>query len=186
MELPTVVQEKLIELHDENNQLKVIEQKNTSCHRLEEQIEVLATSLQSANRLNTPTKPERLQEERDDAVFELQRAAHRIAALEEERNDYAERAEAASSEARDMARHNKELREQLHDLEAELVASRTNTNVANRGNSMFAEFAEERVRLEGDLKLLYCKYSALRKENCQLANELDEARLLALRRGRRE
>ncbi|PIO71217.1 hypothetical protein TELCIR_06890, partial [Teladorsagia circumcincta] len=89
---------------------------------------------------------EKLQEERDDAVFELQRATHRIAALEEERNDYAERAEAASSEARDMARHNKvlaieslELREQLHELEAELVASRTNSNIANRGNSMFAE-----------------------------------------------
>ncbi|KAK6034195.1 hypothetical protein COOONC_28302 [Cooperia oncophora] len=260
MELPAVVREKLIELDDENNQLKqevqrlntklssrdeilneleeeniqlrnhmkqdhsdeskisalqqkiviletTIEEKISDSYRLAAQIEVLTTSLNSANAeiselrraesrpvcedsvIQEPSSSadlERLQEEKDDAVFELQKAMHRIAALETERNDYAERAEAASLEARDMARHNKELREQLHELEAELVVSRTNAKVANRGNSMFAEFAEERVRLEADLKLLYCKYNTLRKENCQLANELDEARLLALRRGRGE
>ncbi|RCN50706.1 hypothetical protein ANCCAN_03319 [Ancylostoma caninum] len=85
-----------------------------------------------------------------------------------------------------MARHLKEHREQLHEMEAELAASRSNVNIANRGNSMFAEFAEERVRLEADMKALFSKYEAVRKQNYQLSNELDEARLLALRRTRRE
>ncbi|KIH69646.1 hypothetical protein ANCDUO_00022 [Ancylostoma duodenale] len=71
-------------------------------------------------------------------------------------------------------------------MEAELAASRSNVNIANRGNSMFAEFAEERVRLEADMKALFSKYEAVRKQNYQLSNELDEARLLALRRTRRE
>ncbi|XGW04336.1 hypothetical protein V3C99_015473 [Haemonchus contortus] len=195
------LQQKIISLET------TIEEKTLSSCRMAEQIKALTASLNSANseiselrKVDSGGIPEetillepsnnadleRIQEERDDAVFELQRATHRIAALEAEKNDYADRAEAASTEARDMARHNKDLREQLHELEAEVAASRTNTGIASRGNSMFAEFAEERLKLEDDLKELYHKYNALRKENSQLANELDEARLLALRRGRRE
>ncbi|KAK5978859.1 hypothetical protein GCK32_007097 [Trichostrongylus colubriformis] len=205
MDLPAVVQEKLIELDDENNQLKIevqrlnakLSSRDEILNELEEENLQLRTRAKQVHtgdpritalqqRIADQEATERLQEEKDDAIFELQRATHRIAALETERDDCTERAEAASLEARDMARHNKELREKLHELEAELMASRANASIANRGNSMFAEFAEERVRLEADLKLLYCKYSALRKENSQLANELDEARLLALRRGRKE
>lgn len=48
------------------------------------------------------------------------------------------------------------------------------------------KFAEERLRLEADMKLLFSKYEAVRKQNYQLSNELDEARLLALRRTRSE
>lgn len=261
MELPDVVKEKLLELDEENNRLKVevqrlqarlaskdeilndleeenvqlrnsrskrspencrntameqtiaelnekLDEKRSECLRLTEQLRGTRASLDTANVeirelrsaraalededeqcVAAPPNNEdldRLQEEKDDAIFELQRATHRMAALETERDDYAERAEAACAEAREMARHLKELREQLHVLEAELAASRSNVGVANRGNSMFAEFAEERVRLENDLKTLFSKYEAVRKENYQLSNELDEARLLALRRGRSE
>ncbi|KAL6740860.1 hypothetical protein Aduo_014171 [Ancylostoma duodenale] len=260
MELPDVVKEKLIELDDENNQLRsevlklratitnkdeilneleeenvqlretkqkdssesskcayleqtvtslkvTLEEKNREICKMAGEIEALASSLSSAQaeidelrRSRTPISPEqsvvfepsnctemiRLQEERDDVIFELQRANNRINALESERDDLIERAEAANAEAREMARHLKEHREQLHEMEAELAASRSNVNIANRGNSMFAEFAEERVRLEADMKALFSKYEAVRKQNYQLSNELDEARLLALRRTRRE
>ncbi|VDK49544.1 unnamed protein product, partial [Cylicostephanus goldi] len=128
----------------------------------------------------------RLQEEKDDVLFELQEAKKRILELESERDDLMERAEAANAEARDMARHLKEIREQMHELETELATSRTNLNIANRGNSMFAEFAEERLKLEADMKALFAKYEAVRKQNYDLSNELDEARLLALRRTRSE
>ncbi|VDM70873.1 unnamed protein product [Strongylus vulgaris] len=171
------------------------------------EIEALTASLISAQseidelrRARTPLSPEkslivepsnkeeliRLQEEKDDALFALQQANQRISDLESEREDLTERAEAANAEARDMARHSKELREQVHELEAELATSRSNVGVANRGNSMFAEFAEERLKLEADMKSLYAKYEAVRKQNYQLSNELDEARLLALRRTRSE
>ncbi|EYC06926.1 hypothetical protein Y032_0073g777 [Ancylostoma ceylanicum] len=260
MELPDVVKEKLVELDDQNNQLRsevirlratvankdeilneleeenvqlrktrqndssetskcayleqtvtslkvALEEKNRDIGKMVEQIEALTGSLSSAQaeiaelqRARTPISPERsvisepsncgemirLQEERDDAIFELQRANYRVSALESERDDLIERAEAANAEAREMARHLKEQREQLHEMEAELAASRNNVSIANRGNSMFAEFAEERVRLEADMKALFSKYEAVRKQNYQLSNELDEARLLALRRTRSE
>ncbi|ETN84349.1 hypothetical protein NECAME_06911 [Necator americanus] len=272
MELPDVVKEKLIELDDENKQLRaevcrlratitnkdailneleeenvqlreakqnetsgcskcanleltvtnlnlILDEKNRECCKMEERIEVLTTSLTSSQdeidelrRARTPLSPEqstisepanndemmRVQEERDDALFELEKAKYRINALEQERDDLGDRADAANAEIRDMTRHLKELREQLHGMEAELAASRNSVSIANRGNSMFAEvvyelpivlfvkFAEERVRLEADMKSLFSKYEAVRMQNYQLSNELDEARLLALRRTRNE
>ncbi|VDL79353.1 unnamed protein product [Nippostrongylus brasiliensis] len=259
MELPEIVKEKLIELDEENNQLRAelkrcqaklaskdeianeleeeniqlrnrlktqpqensrnpilertvadlnsqLEEKTRECTHLSKRVEELMTSLQSANteidelrRSATPIDADeslkvmthsidlvRIQEERDDAVFELQRATIRISALEAERNDLEERAEAAATEARDLGRHLKELREQMHIMESELAASRNAVGVAQRGNSMFAEFAEERLKLEADLKTLFAKYETVRKENYMLVNELDEARLLALRRRRTE
>ncbi|WKY09147.1 hypothetical protein Q1695_001925 [Nippostrongylus brasiliensis] len=259
MELPEIVKEKLIELDEENNQLRAelkrcqaklaskdeianeleeeniqlrnrlktqpqensrnpilertvadlnsqLEEKTRECTHLSKRVEELMASLQSANteidelrRSATPIDADeslkvmthsidlvRIQEERDDAVFELQRATIRISALEAERNDLEERAEAAATEARDLGRHLKELREQMHIMESELAASRNAVGVAQRGNSMFAEFAEERLKLEADLKTLFAKYETVRKENYMLVNELDEARLLALRRRRTE
>ncbi|KJH50442.1 hypothetical protein DICVIV_03372 [Dictyocaulus viviparus] len=257
MDLPDLVKDRLVELDEENNQLKAevkrlrdrlatndeilteLEEENvqlrkcqqldslenTKCSVLEqtildlkktekdressnmlEQIATLNAALNSAQseiaemrRARTPICAEEdvvlpsesvdvahLQEEMHEALYELEKAKNQITALVLERDDCAERADAAANEAQEMARHLKEMREQLHQMEMELTMSRTNISIANKGNSMFAEFVDERIKLEADLKLLYSKYQIVRKENYQLSNELDEARLLALRRNRRE
>ncbi|VDM63930.1 unnamed protein product [Angiostrongylus costaricensis] len=124
----------------------------------------------------------RLQEERDIAMFELQSAKYQISALEFERNDNAERADALAVEAQELRKQLKELREQLHQIESERMESVINIGISKRGNSMFAEdsnFAEERLKLESDFKLLYSRYLLVSKENCRLYGELDEARLFA-------
>ncbi|EPB69090.1 protein tyrosine kinase [Ancylostoma ceylanicum] len=252
MELPDVVKEKLVELDDQNNQLRsevirlratvankdeilneleeenvqlrktrqndssetskcayleqtvtslkvALEEKNRDIGKMVEQIEALTGSLSSAQaeiaelqRARTPISPERsvisepsncgemirLQEERDDAIFELQRANYRVSALESERDDLIERAEAANAEAREMARHLKEQREQLHEMEAELAASRNNVSIANRGNSMFAEatgrcrcqeLSPELVQLRGRVQTLEARLSQAKNELIDMA-----------------
>lgn len=83
--------------------------------------------------------------------------------MERERDDYAKRAEAAYAEGYEMYSELKELREQLHILEAELAASRSNVSMANQGTR--DEFAEERVRLANDLKMVQSNYEAVHKKN---------------------
>ncbi|CAJ0610345.1 unnamed protein product [Cylicocyclus nassatus] len=222
MELPDVVKEKLIELDDENNQLKAevkrlrasiinkdeilneleeeniqllaanqkfssvdakcvqleqtivslrvtLEEKTRDSYNLMHEVETLTASLVSARseidelrRSSTPPSTEenivepsnkeelmRMQKEKDDALFELQEAKKRILELESEREDLIEREEAANAEARDMARHLKETREQMQELETELATFRTNINIVNRGNSMFVEVCSA-LRNESD------------------------------------
>ncbi|VDM55755.1 unnamed protein product [Angiostrongylus costaricensis] len=82
-----------------------------------------------------------------------------------------------------------ELREQLHQIESERMESVINIGISKRGNSMFAEdsnFAEERLKLESDFKLLYSRYLLVSEENCRLYGEFDEARLFASRQSGNE
>uniref|UniRef100_A0A0K0DHC5 Uncharacterized protein n=1 Tax=Angiostrongylus cantonensis TaxID=6313 RepID=A0A0K0DHC5_ANGCA len=182
-----------------------LEQYTVDSCRMSEEIATLNASLDSARaeidelrRARTMISPNestfnisfdsstmnRLQEERDIAMFELQSAKYQISALELERNDNAERADAFAVEAQELRKQLKELREQLHQIESERMESVVNIGISKRGNSMFAEdsnFAEERLKLEADFKLLYSRYLLVSKENCRLYGELDEARLLASR-----
>uniref|UniRef100_A0A1I7WYW5 HOOK domain-containing protein n=1 Tax=Heterorhabditis bacteriophora TaxID=37862 RepID=A0A1I7WYW5_HETBA len=115
------------------------------------------TPISESTRVSEPSVSEelgRLQDERDEAVFECQRVTYRLRAVEVERDENAERADAAIDEARELGRHLK--------------------------------FVDERKRLENDLKTLFARCEKLRRENNQMASELDEARLVALRREGRE
>ncbi|KAJ1352479.1 hypothetical protein KIN20_008821 [Parelaphostrongylus tenuis] len=245
MDLPDIVKERLIELEEDNNQLKAdlkrqrdkcdvteamlleleqevqrlsdsqkenrfrcakcplveqtiqslkceLEEKSIDSSRMSREIENLSALLNAAReeidelrRARTPISADQsftntssdssklilLKEERDDAIYELETAKRQISALESEKKDYAEREEALVAEAQELRRHLKEAREQLSQNEAERMASLGNIGIANRGNSMFAEFAEERVKLETDMKSLYSKYLAVRRENCRLSND---------------
>ncbi|CAG9534656.1 unnamed protein product [Cercopithifilaria johnstoni] len=76
-----------------------------------------------------------------------------------------------------------ELKNQCNELTSELNEYRSKTKIAKRGNSMFFEFVDERVKLEKDLLKLKCQndFFASQKEAYELElNELRHELMLAL------
>uniref|UniRef100_A0A0R3S124 GRIP domain-containing protein n=1 Tax=Elaeophora elaphi TaxID=1147741 RepID=A0A0R3S124_9BILA len=76
-----------------------------------------------------------------------------------------------------------ELKNRCNELTSELNEYRSKTKIAKRGNSMFYEFVDERVKLEKDLLKLKCQndFFASQKEAYELElNELRHELMLAL------
>ncbi|EFO24066.2 hypothetical protein LOAG_04421 [Loa loa] len=76
-----------------------------------------------------------------------------------------------------------ELKNRCNELTSELNEYRSKTKIAKRGNSMFFEFVDERVKLEKDLLKLKCQndFFASQKEAYELElNELRHELMLAL------
>ncbi|VIO89892.1 Hypothetical 71.3 kDa protein in SCM4-MUP1 intergenic region, putative [Brugia malayi] len=76
-----------------------------------------------------------------------------------------------------------ELKNRCNELTSELNEYRSKTKIAKRGNSMFFEFVDERVKLEKDLLKLKCQndFFASQKEAYELElNELRNELMLAL------
>lgn len=70
----------------------------------------------------------------------------------------------------------KELRQRCNDLTCELNDYRSGSKVAKKGNSMFFEFVDERVKLEKDLLKLKARNDFLVSQKEAYERELDEVR----------
>ncbi|CAI4233026.1 unnamed protein product [Auanema sp. JU1783] len=165
----------------------------TKCKQLEDALKEQSDVQEIYRPIRTPTPPPlrniedeeeyiRLREELDDTKIDLSCCIEKLRYSEEEHSQTKRLVEDLYEEIKELQRSLKEMREEKAELEAKLCETENNLPFASKGNSMFGEFVHERKVLEADLKKLFNQCEGLKKENYNLTNELEEARLLALRR----
>ncbi|MCP9265003.1 BMA-SPDL-1 [Dirofilaria immitis] len=140
-------------------------------------------SLSDSERAKLNGKMAELELERNLMLDEISQLQDKIVMadrnLDNERNHVEELSMICNGYRHDV----EELKKQCNELTSELDEYRSKTKIARKGNSMFFEFVDERVKLEKDLLKLKCQNDFLssQKEVYELElNELRHELMLAL------
>ncbi|KAL3990380.1 hypothetical protein ACH3XW_31520 [Acanthocheilonema viteae] len=146
-------------------------------------ISQIRNSFSNSERAKLNEKIAEMELERNLMLDEISQLQDKIVMVNRNLDNERSHVEELSTICNDYKHDVEELKNRCNELTSELNEYRSKTKIAKRGNSMFFEFVDERVKLEKDLLKLKCQndFFASQKEAYELElNELRHELMLAL------
>ncbi|VDM39365.1 unnamed protein product [Toxocara canis] len=156
-------------LAEKERELEEVQRRNVH----EESANITTDSLMDAEIIRLTHKTEELEQELYGATSEIEQLQRELIEKSRELENEQARCEEINAVCNEYKRDAEEVRLRNAELTAELDDHRNNVKMAKKGNSMFAEFVDERLKLEKDLIKLKSENDWLRDAKRNLDRELE-------------